>query len=132
MQSFRNPVTNVLTAWGYVNSNGDDLARAEADDFGLEPGEWQLVDGAWIAYEPTPVIPTSVTPLQASRALLQTGLLDSVETAIAAADRETQLAWQKATAIERNSPFVATMATALSLSDADLDQLFILAEGFAQ
>lgn len=72
-------------------------------------------------------VPQSVTPLQASRALLLAGLLDDVEAAIAIADRETQLAWQKATAVERNSPFVAKLAAALRLTSAQVDQLFITA-----
>lgn len=48
--SFRDPVTDVLTGWGYAESNGDDIARDESDDFTLEQGKWQLVDGEWIPY----------------------------------------------------------------------------------
>jgi hypothetical protein len=75
----------------------------------------------------SPVIPQSVTPLQATRALLQAGFLDAVEAAVAAADRETQLAWAKATAFERNSPFVLGMKTVLGWTDEQVDSLFILA-----
>lgn len=124
MRSFRNSETGVLTAWGCVESNGADLARDEPEGFNLEPGKWRLVDSAWQAHSPA-IVPLSVSPLQASRALLAAGLLDEVEAAVAAADRETQLAWEKATAVERYSPFVATLAAALSLSDAQVDQLFI-------
>jgi hypothetical protein len=77
-----------------------------------------------------PPAPRSVMPFQASRALLQFGMLDTVEAAVAAANRETQLAWNKATTIERNSPFVASMSATLGLSDAQLDDLFILAASF--
>lgn len=51
-KSFRNPVTNVLTAWGYAASNGDDLARDEPDDFDLEPGRWRLESDQWVAVPP--------------------------------------------------------------------------------
>jgi hypothetical protein len=52
MKSFRNPTTNILTAWGFVDTNGDDLARDEAEDFNLEPGKWQLVNDGWVSVEP--------------------------------------------------------------------------------
>lgn len=83
----------------------------------------------WIGEEWVSVIavPQSVTPLQATRALFQSSFLDAVEAAVAAADRETQLAWAKATAFERNSPFVLGMQTALGWTDEQLDSLFILA-----
>lgn len=50
-KSFRDPLTNVLKGWGYATANGADLARDEAEDFGLEPGKWQLVNGVWTAYD---------------------------------------------------------------------------------
>jgi hypothetical protein len=49
-KSFRDPVTNVLKAWGYVESNGDDTARDEPDEFNLEPGQWKFEGGQWVAY----------------------------------------------------------------------------------
>jgi hypothetical protein len=51
--SFRDPSTNVLKAWGYVDSNQPgDIAQDEDDDFVLAVGEWQYVGGAWVAYTP--------------------------------------------------------------------------------
>lgn len=51
--SFRDPVTNVLKAWGYVDENAaGDLKREESDDFNLEPGEWQLIGDEWQPYTP--------------------------------------------------------------------------------
>lgn len=55
-QSFRDPVTGVLRAWGYAASNGDDLARNEPDNFNLEPGKWRLEGGEWVAVAPDPRI----------------------------------------------------------------------------
>lgn len=49
MQSFRDPVTGVLKAYGFAAANAPgDLAQDEADDFALEPGKWKLVAGAWV------------------------------------------------------------------------------------
>lgn len=49
--SFRDPVTNALKAWGYVESNAPgDVKQAEPDDFNLKPGEWQWNGSAWVAY----------------------------------------------------------------------------------
>lgn len=53
MNSFRDSKTNILKAWGCMDSNQDgDICQPEADDFNLEPGKWQLVDGAWQSYTP--------------------------------------------------------------------------------
>jgi hypothetical protein len=46
--SFRDPVTNVLKAWGCTESNGEDIAREESDDFDLEPGKWMFEGGQWV------------------------------------------------------------------------------------
>jgi hypothetical protein len=64
---------------------------------------------------------------QARLALLQSGLLASVNAAVAAADEETKITWEFSSEVNRNHPFVATLATALGLTDAQLDDLFTLA-----
>lgn len=49
--SFRDPQSNVLKAWGYIETNSPgDLARAEDDDFCLEPGLWHLENDTWEPY----------------------------------------------------------------------------------
>lgn len=63
IKSFRDPVINILRSWGYVESNGDDTARNESDDFNLEPGKWRFEGGQWVAYAP-PAAPAVTTPLQ--------------------------------------------------------------------
>ncbi|WP_050466359.1 hypothetical protein [Herbaspirillum chlorophenolicum] len=77
---------------------------------------------AWQA-SPAPV-PTAVTPLQARRALLAAGLLNAVDQAAAAAGGEAQLAWAYSATVERASPFVAALASAIGLSNEDVDELF--------
>lgn len=123
--SFRNPDTQVLTGWGYADSNGSDLVRAEPEGFALEPGQWKLVNDNWVAHTQV-IVPQVVTRFQARLALFQQGLLEAVEMAIAGADRPTQLAYEAGT-FERHSPVVVGMAQALGLTDGQLDDLFILA-----
>ena len=73
-----------------------------------------------------------VTMRQARRALLDAGLLDQVDAAIAAiADaterRQAEIDWEYATTVERLWPWVQTMGAALGLSAEALDALFELA-----
>jgi hypothetical protein len=77
--------------------------------------------------KPASAVPTSISPAQARLALLGAGLLDQVEAAVAAGSRATQIAWEMATVIERNSPTVAALSAALGLTDAQLDDLFTTA-----
>jgi hypothetical protein len=70
----------------------------------------------------------SVSPRQARLALLSAGKLSNVETAINALDANTkaavQIEWEYATKIERTSPWVQSMTTALGMTDAEVDTLF--------
>jgi len=72
-----------------------------------------------------------VTTRQANRALLQAGLLAEVQPAIDALsepDRSmADIEWNKSQEVERNHPFVLTLGQALGLTDAELDDLFVLA-----
>jgi len=53
--SFRDPDTDALKAWGYIDSNAPgDLMREEADDFTLAPGAWYWTGSAWAVYTPPP------------------------------------------------------------------------------
>lgn len=53
--SFRDPVTNVLKAHGFVNRNAsNDLVQDEADDFALQPGRWQWTGTTWVPFLPPP------------------------------------------------------------------------------
>jgi len=75
-------------------------------------------------------IPQSVTPLQVRRALNQAGLRSSVEAAIAAASQDARDAWEFASVINRDNPILDSMAAALGMSSAQVDQLFVLAASF--
>lgn len=66
----------------------------------------------------------SCTPFQGRMALADAGLLTNVEAAITAADEKTKVAWEYALEWKRTSPLIATLATALSLTDEQVDTLF--------
>ena len=61
---------------------------------------------------------------QAKAALLQAGLLDAAEAAVAQSDSLTRLAWIEAVEYRRNSPAILAIAAALGLTDAQVDDLF--------
>ena len=98
----------------------------------VQPG-W-LYDGSTFTAPPVQpaTVPQSVTMRQARLALLAVGKLDTINTVIAgiepAAQRQAiQIEWEYAQTVDRNSPWVAGLAPALALSDADLDSLFVFA-----
>lgn len=114
----------------------DDFTVMRLEDQAVIPFDDANVDYrdylAWIEQGNVPVlsggvpvvVPMSVTPLQARRALLGAGLLDAVQAAANAADDETRLAWEYSSSVERASPFVAKLALAIGLSDEQVDDLF--------
>lgn len=98
---------------------------------------FKLVDGKYVALTPeeiaardaaalVSIVPASITRGQFKLALLQIGLLDAVDTAIAQASRETQINYADRLTFERNHPLVASMATALGKTESDIDALFTL------
>lgn len=68
-----------------------------------------------------------VTARQIKLALLQTGLLDNIEAAVAQAGRAVKIEWEYATEFSRNWPTLYAMQASLGLTDRQLDDLFILA-----
>ena len=92
-------------------------------------------DGTQVVKKPPvvvpPVVPQQVTMRQARLALLAAGKLSSVDAAIAALSspqkEEAQIEWEYSSMVDRNRPFVSMLAPALSLTDSDIDQLFITA-----
>lgn len=65
-----------------------------------------------------------VTRYQAKAALMQAGLLEAVEQAIADTDDPLiTLAWEEA-AFDRMSPLIAEMKTVIGLTDEQVDDLF--------
>ena len=68
-----------------------------------------------------------VSMRQARLALKQQGLLATVQSNINALPEESQIEWEYATTVERKSPLVVSLGTALGLTEEDLDNLFKLA-----
>ncbi len=69
-------------------------------------------------------VPTKISRLQAKLQLLEIGLLDEVEDLVAQ-DRKVQLYWNEADNFYRTDSILLIMATALKLTDEQLDDLFI-------
>ena len=78
---------------------------------------------------PAPVVPQAVSACQAKVALARADLLAAVEAWVQAqgSGSEVHVRWKYGTLIGRNDPLVAQAAAALTLSPAQLDQLFITA-----
>lgn len=74
-----------------------------------------------------PVVPQSVSAMQAKVALSRAGLLSMVETWISGRGGEEQLIWNTATVFNRNSELIANAALALRLSKDQVDSLFVTA-----
>ncbi len=80
--------------------------------------------------DPT-AVPQVVSRFQARAALHLAGLLDDVEAMMALPETPAlaKLAWADAQEFKRDSPSLLGIASALGLTDAQLDSLFITAAG---
>lgn len=72
-------------------------------------------------------VPQSVTMMQAELALLEAGLLDDIEALIPVLPRADQIAWKRASVVERSHPLVAYVQQTNGLTDAQIDALFVTA-----
>ena len=80
---------------------------------------------------PSVQIPQTVSRFQAKAALFNAGLLEAVTSLMEHPDTPVlaKLAWAEAQEFKRNSPTTLAMAQALSLTEEQLDNLFINAAG---
>jgi hypothetical protein len=93
---------------------------------------WSYDGSSFTPPAPTPEpIPQEVTMRQARLALLDAGLLSSVQTAINSlqepAKTKAQIEWDYSNALQRDNSFVSVLGSALGLNEAALDNLFIAA-----
>ena len=77
-------------------------------------------------------VPKLVTMRQAKLALLQVGMLDAVDTAIATIEDDTerkkaQIEWEYAQEVERDWPTMLAVTSAMGMTEAQVDELFVLA-----
>ena len=87
-----------------------------------------FVDGVVVPKPAQPVpVPQSVTMRQAARALLDADLLDDVEALVATLPRAYQIDWDRASVVERSNPLVEIVRQQKSMTDAQIDDLFIAA-----
>jgi hypothetical protein len=76
---------------------------------------------------PLPVVIDKVTMAQARLALLQAGLLDTVQQIIDAGDAALKIEWEYRTEIRRDASLVIALASQLNLTDEQVDELFLQA-----
>ena len=79
---------------------------------------------AYIEPEPIIIIPQVITMRQARLQLLEVGLLDDVE-ALVALDRKSQIEWEYASEVYKESPLIESVKGALNLTDIQIDDMFI-------
>ena len=70
------------------------------------------------------IIPEVITMRQARLQLLEVGLLDDVE-AIVALDRKSQIEWEYASEVYRQSSLIESVKGALNLTDTQIDNMFV-------
>lgn len=98
-------------------------------------GKPRFVGGEWVdEVEPDPVpVPAQVTMRQARLSLLQAGLLDQVQQALAqmpgVEGQAARIEWEYSQTVKRDKPFVIAVGQLLGMTSAQLDQLFVTAAG---
>lgn len=122
--------TGLLYAPNFVHGPGYSLTRDNYENETYPVNGWTWYDSdvaayaaAGIAFTPSQAEP-AINRHQAKIVLLRHGLLETVETIIANGTAEMQLAWKEAPQFRRNSPTLAAMASALNLSESEVDALF--------
>lgn len=108
----------------------------EQESMPTVPGEWVACPAevgpgyafngsAWLP--PSALVPAVVSPRQFKQALSRIGLRAAVESAVAAADQDTQDWYRESTEFQRHNPVLVSMGTAMGKTAADIDALFVLA-----
>lgn len=94
---------------------------------GSEVTDFVLTETGWSWAEPAPAPKPAIVALsmrQARLALLQAGLLSTVDAAISAMDEAARIEWEYATEVRRDNPLMVSMASSLGLTDEQVDALF--------
>lgn len=135
------PAAAELRPFGIVWVSAVEPPAYEPDSETLIEDTPQCVAGEWVQTWLVEAIPPEeagarlqsrragmvCSPRQARQALFAAGLLGAVTAWIAAADEATRIDWEFATEIRRDWPPIAACASALGLTAAQLDGLFIQA-----
>jgi hypothetical protein len=125
-----------LDQWKAANP-GEYVTHAEVAEEALpqdrsERALWSLVDGVVVVDPALAPVPQVVSRRQARRALLDAGLLASVQPAIDAVQDATlraqmQIDWDDSQEFQRDHPTLLALGSALGLDAAGIDALFIAA-----
>ena len=86
----------------------------------------EAVNGQPVAVDRVAATVTQLTPRQIRMALSKSHLRGQIETAISAGDQDLKDWYQFSTYFDRHHPQVLAMATALNVSEAQLDQIWAL------
>jgi hypothetical protein len=70
-------------------------------------------------------VPKIITMRQARLALLKAGLLETITASIGSMPQNVVIEWEYASDVMRDSPTITALASALSLSKEQVDELFI-------
>ncbi len=87
----------------------------------LGPNRWEIRTGADLIPDP---VPQMLFARQFWLAIEDAGLTATVNAAVAAAPKRTQIEVAKATEIDRNWPTLLTLAAAMGKTPADIDAIF--------
>lgn len=101
----------------------------------MAPAQIDAVMAVYAAHDPDAVladpVPEVVSMRQARLALLKSGLLATVQSAVdsmpGAEGDAARIEWEFSSTVERNRPLVQSLGAALSLTEAQLDDLFRIA-----
>lgn len=81
------------------------------------------------AFMRSQLVPIGVTKRQARLALLEAGLLSTVDSFVATQSAEVQIYWNDSQEIYRRHPLILSLSAELNLSESQVDDLFISAGG---
>jgi len=122
-------VTNIIVAPAGWSRDGVSASEIQAGKNVEIGGVWDAVNNQTVPVVKPVQVPQAVSRFQARAALHNAGKLAEVEALMAAAETPMlmKLAWLDAQEFQRSSVTVAAMASALGLSTAETDSLFIAA-----
>ena len=125
-----------------IDTRDNTVAQVEMNEFPVgDPYVWVTCPDDVVAYQwmydgttffpplppPEPPIPTTVSMYQARIALEQAGLLATVEAGVSQMSKEAQIKWEFAPTVKRNDALTVALASALNLTEEQLDALFTIA-----
>lgn len=121
-----------------------EISPAQWDERLANPSGWAISSGMLVSYIPqsppgptlaqqvaaipsVPVWKIKIVLSEQPGAEVGKTLLDDANVAVAAASVRAQIAWANAADVQRSSPTLATLATALNLSSSQIDTFYLAA-----